>query len=107
MLRDGRVHYGDVLYIEGYGPKVVNDCMNSRMRNAVDMWVATREEEKRVGVRKLKVWVIKCGLHKSASRIGTTMQREDCIQETASPLRLPGQTQTCYQTKPNLTLGMD
>lgn len=58
MLKDGRLHYGDVVYIEGYGWKVVNDCMNVRYKNSVDMMVFTKAEERAVGVRKLKVWVV-------------------------------------------------
>lgn len=55
----GPISYGDVVYIEGYGTKVVNDCMNARHTNAVDMWVSSYAEEKEVGVRRGKVWIIK------------------------------------------------
>lgn len=58
MLQDGRVHYGDVLYIKGYGYRVVNDTMNKRHKNSIDLLVLTREEEKAVGVRHLQVYVI-------------------------------------------------
>lgn len=58
MLEDGRVHYGDVLYIDGYGWKIVNDCTNARLKNHVDMMVFTYPEEKAVGVRHLKVWLV-------------------------------------------------
>lgn len=58
LIKSGRVHYGDVLYIEGYGFRVVNDCMGPRHRNAIDLMVLTREEEKAVGVRHQRVLVI-------------------------------------------------
>lgn len=65
LLRSGKVHYGDTLLIEGYGLKTVNDCMNARIKNAVDIWVATKEEEHKVGVRRLRVWRVRCDLKKS------------------------------------------
>lgn len=58
MLKDGRVHYGDVLWIDGYGYRIVNDCMGPRHRNAIDLMVLTREEEKAVGVRHKKVLLV-------------------------------------------------
>lgn len=59
LLKSGAVKYGDILYIEGFGYRVVNDCMNERMKNSVDLLVFTYQEEKRVGVRFLKVYKIK------------------------------------------------
>lgn len=56
LLADGRVKYGDVLYIPGFGYRVVNDCMNARHRNRVDILVFTQAEEKKVGVRKITVY---------------------------------------------------
>lgn len=61
LLKAGRVHYGDVLWIDGFGYRIVNDCMNARIKNAVDMMVFTRNEEKRVGTRTIKVYVISNG----------------------------------------------
>lgn len=58
MLKDGRVHYGDILYIEGYGWRIVNDCMNVRHKNSVDLMVLTKADERAVGVRKIKVWLM-------------------------------------------------
>lgn len=46
MLRDGRVKYGDWLFIRGIGLKRVNDCMNARWKNRVDIWLETYEQEK-------------------------------------------------------------
>lgn len=56
MLRDGRVKYGDILYIPDFGYRVVNDCMNARHKNAVDLLVFTHREEKAVGVRRINVY---------------------------------------------------
>lgn len=58
LLKSGRVHYGDILYVEGYGFRVVNDCMAPRHRNAIDLMVLTRAEEKAVGVRHQRVLVL-------------------------------------------------
>lgn len=66
-----KVHYGDWLYVDGYGFRCVNDVMGdfSRrrvkgkvvkvpIRNQIDLWVKTYAEEKSVNVKKLKVWKI-------------------------------------------------
>jgi len=58
LLKSGRVHYGDVLWITGFGYRVVNDTMNIRHHNSVDLLVFSRAEEKRVGVRHLKIYRI-------------------------------------------------
>lgn len=55
----GPLNYGDLIYIEGYGFKVVNDTMAARIKQSVDIWVATYEQEKRIGVKHRRVWVIK------------------------------------------------
>ncbi len=57
-IKSGAIHYGDAIYIEGYGLRVVNDCLNARYVHSVDMLVLTRAEEKAVGVRHLRVWLI-------------------------------------------------
>ena len=58
MLADGRVHYGDVLYVGGYGWRIVNDCMAARHRNSIDLLVLTKPEERAVGVRHMKVYAV-------------------------------------------------
>lgn len=55
----GTIRYGDILLIEDYGFRVVNDLMAVRHKNSVDIWVKTYEEEKAVGVQNKKVWLIK------------------------------------------------
>lgn len=57
LLKSGEVHYGDILWIDGYGYRVVNDCMGPKARRAIDLMVFTRNEEKAVGVRHKKVYV--------------------------------------------------
>jgi len=69
----GPVGYGDMLYIDGYGIKIVNDCMGESrcvkwqnkkclkrklIRNHVDIWVETYEEEKKIGWRQSNTWLI-------------------------------------------------
>jgi 3D (Asp-Asp-Asp) domain-containing protein len=59
LLRSHQVAYGDVLYIDGYGYFIVNDCMAARMTNAVDIWVETYEQEKKIGLRYRQVYVLR------------------------------------------------
>jgi 3D (Asp-Asp-Asp) domain-containing protein len=66
LLKQGTLKYGDIIYVEGYGLKVVNDTMNPRMTNHIDMWVKTRAEEKKVGTRTLKVYKIKGARYEEA-----------------------------------------
>lgn len=58
LLKSGEVHYGDVLWVDGYGYRVINDCMGPKARRAIDLMVFTRDEEKAVGVRHQKVSVV-------------------------------------------------
>jgi 3D (Asp-Asp-Asp) domain-containing protein len=58
LLKSGEIHYGDVIYIPGFGYRVVNDTMHPRHMRCVDLLVFTRAEEKMVGVRKLKIYVV-------------------------------------------------
>lgn len=57
LLKSGEVHYGDVLWIDGFGYRVVNDCMGSKARRAIDLLVFTYPEEKKVGTRHGRVFV--------------------------------------------------
>jgi len=67
-----KIHYGDWLYIRGYGYRFVNDVMGATsttkhkgkrtkrvIKQQVDIWVRTYKEEKSVGVRKLEVFKVK------------------------------------------------
>jgi 3D (Asp-Asp-Asp) domain-containing protein len=51
-----KIHYGDVLLIEGVGPRIVNDCMAPRHRNHLDVLVLTYADEKRFGTRHVKAF---------------------------------------------------
>lgn len=69
VCRLRRIHYNDAIYIEGYGWKIVNDCMNKRHKRAVDILVFSKEEEHKIGTRHgLKVWVVQHEKEKASSR---------------------------------------
>ncbi len=59
LLASGKVKYGDWLYIEGIGLKCVNDTMNKRFKNRIDIWVGSLEEEREFhrknGIKKMNV----------------------------------------------------
>lgn len=59
LLKTGAIKYGDIIFVEGYGFKVVNDTMNPRIKNHVDLWVETYEQEKAVGVKKLNIYRVR------------------------------------------------
>ncbi len=59
LLKSGRLHYGDVIWVSGYGWRVINDTMNPRHKNSIDLLVFTREQEKQVGVRHLEIFRVK------------------------------------------------
>lgn len=71
-----RIHYGDWLYVEGYGFRFVNDCMSNvsdirvkgyrkkvLIRNQIDLWVRSYQEEKSINIKKLRVYKIQQGEH--------------------------------------------
>jgi 3D (Asp-Asp-Asp) domain-containing protein len=58
LLESGAVHYGDVLYIPGIGFRICNDTMARRNRKAVDIFVYEKNEERKIGIRHLNVWVL-------------------------------------------------
>lgn len=66
-----KIHYGDWLYISGYGFRFVNDCMSNTsdirvkgrwkkrlIRNQIDIWVKSYNEEKLINTKKLNVYKI-------------------------------------------------
>jgi 3D (Asp-Asp-Asp) domain-containing protein len=59
LLASGRLHYHDCIYIDGVGFRLINDTTNRRLRNSVDVFVYSKSEERKFGVRHLKVWVVK------------------------------------------------
>lgn len=58
LLQNGSVHYGDILFVTGYGYRVVNDTMAIKNHKAVDLMVFTKEEEKAIGVRHIDIYVL-------------------------------------------------
>lgn len=67
-----KLHYGDALYINGYGFKYINDCMGiytsykvrgkikrKIITNQIDIFVRTYKEEKSVNIKHLEVWKVK------------------------------------------------
>jgi len=58
----GPLEFGDTVYIDQIGLKIVNDVMNRRHKQRIDVWVATYKEEKEFDLKfrnkKLKVWKI-------------------------------------------------
>jgi hypothetical protein len=65
-----KLHYGDWLYIEGYGLKVLNDVMAERHTHAVDMWVKDKAAERRIGTRHLKIYRVITPAQYNAGVIG-------------------------------------
>jgi 3D (Asp-Asp-Asp) domain-containing protein len=59
LLKNGTLQYGDLIYIEHYGFKHVADVMNKKNTNSVDIWVDSYSQEKLIGTRHLKVWLVK------------------------------------------------
>jgi 3D (Asp-Asp-Asp) domain-containing protein len=57
-LNSGVLHYGDCLYIDGVGFRIINDCLNRRYKRRVDVFVYTLAQEKKFGVQHLKVWLM-------------------------------------------------
>jgi 3D (Asp-Asp-Asp) domain-containing protein len=58
LLKSGVLRFGDYVYIEKYGLKRVNDTMNARHRMSIDIFVKEKIDEKRIGVRHLKLWKV-------------------------------------------------
>lgn len=77
---NGKMHYGDCLYIDGIGFKVVNDCMGKfkhykvktrhglksrfiKQNNWLDIWVPAYKDEhnfhKTNGIKQFKVYLVK------------------------------------------------
>lgn len=95
LLKDGLVSYGDILYIPGYGYRVVNDTMNARHKKHVDLLVFTHEEEKRVGVRHLKVFKVTQPMEDS-----NVIQSLSQINRHAKPQGTKNRTQPRVSTQP-------
>jgi len=59
LLKSGKLHYHDTVYVQGFGYYQVNDTMNVRIHDAVDIWVETKEEERLVGVQHHNVYLLR------------------------------------------------
>lgn len=63
----GTLEYGDLVYVEGIGYKFVNDCMNKRWKNRIDIWVEHYDDEKAFDKKfhgqAVKVWKVNGGLN--------------------------------------------
>jgi 3D (Asp-Asp-Asp) domain-containing protein len=59
----GPLHYGDMVFVEGVGQKIVNDVMNERHKQRIDIWVNDLEGEKKFHAefknKKVRVWLIR------------------------------------------------
>ena len=64
------LHYHDYLFVDGFGIRQVNDRMGLSqwddihkkrvpINKAIDLWVQNYDEEKAVGVKRGKIWLIK------------------------------------------------
>ena len=58
LLKSGRVHYRDVLWIPGVGYRIVFDTMHPRIHNAIDVFVYDTVAERKIGVRHSTVYLI-------------------------------------------------
>ena len=59
LLASGKVRYRDVLFVPGIGYRIVNDCTHPRLRNTVDIFVYTFDQEKAIKPFRSPVYVIR------------------------------------------------
>ncbi len=63
LLKNGTFKYGDWVYIPQIGLKRVNDTMNARWKDRMDVWVSSLDEEKKFfrqfKIHKLKVYKVR------------------------------------------------
>lgn len=64
----GPLAYGDLIYIQDIGVKVVNDTMHPRMKKHFDVWVPLYKDEKEFDKKfrgkKLGIWVIQSSIER-------------------------------------------
>lgn len=86
-IKGTQYHYGDWLYIQGFGMRFVNDCMGAysvtkingkvhkrKIEKQIDIWVETYEEEKQVGWNKnVPTWLILAKVDHSATQNSKTI----------------------------------
>lgn len=56
LIKSGRLHYHDVIWIPGIGYRIVFDTMNARHKNSIDVFVYSKDEERKMGTRHLNVY---------------------------------------------------
>jgi 3D (Asp-Asp-Asp) domain-containing protein len=56
----GTFHYGDVLYVEGYGIGLANDCGSAIKGNRIDVCFNLGDEQRALnwGKKKVRVWIL-------------------------------------------------
>jgi 3D (Asp-Asp-Asp) domain-containing protein len=56
----GMFHYGDVLYVEGYGVGLANDCGGAIKGSRIDLCYDLGDEQKALdwGKKKVRVWIL-------------------------------------------------
>lgn len=59
LLKSGVIKYGDYIWITGIGGRTCNDSMGVRARKAIDIFVYTLDEERKIGIRHVDVYLIK------------------------------------------------
>jgi 3D (Asp-Asp-Asp) domain-containing protein len=64
LLKSGEVCYGDAVIIPDLGIRIVNDTTNPRLKRTIDIFVNTKTQEKRVGIRHVKVSVLRAQTRK-------------------------------------------
>ena len=95
LLKDGLVSYGDILYVPGWGFRVVNDTMAARHTKHVDLLVFTHAEEKHVGVRHLKVFKVSQPMEDT-----NVLQALSKLNQYAKPQKSQVRTQPRVSSKP-------
>ena len=59
FLNSGDICYGDAVIVDGHGIRYVNDTTHPRLKKTIDLWVKDYKSEKKVGITKRKIWVLK------------------------------------------------
>ena len=59
LLTSGEVCYGDAVIIPKVGIRIVNDVTHPRLKRTIDIFVNTKAQEKRAGIRHVRVSVLR------------------------------------------------
>lgn len=77
LLASGKVRYRDVLFIPSVGYRIVNDCTHRRLRNTVDVFVYTWDQEKAVTPHRSPVYVIKTPFPETKKEVSHVQKLSD------------------------------